>query len=250
MSDPTHTHLRILTYNIHKAIGGVDRKYRPERIIETIRHYEPDIALLQEVDDGVPRSRMDRQVELLGDALGLKHRAFQPNVKLKRGNYGNATLSRFPITESVNLDLTIPLKKRRRALIAEFHIGIGHHHRKLMICNTHLGLAGLERTAQMKRVLRHNAIAHLHSHTPVIIAGDLNDVWSSLAKKMLPDNFLSASKHIRTFPAFRPLRSLDAIYFRGDLQLSSCFAGHTKLARQASDHLPLIADFEIKVAQH
>ena len=248
MSEPTQTNLRILTYNIHKAIGGVDRKYRPERIIDTIRHYDPDIALLQEVDDGVPRSRMDRQVDLLGDALGLKHRAFQANVKLKQGNYGNATLSRFPISESVNLDLTIPLKKRRRALIAEFHIAIGNHHRKLMVCNTHLGLAGLERTAQMKKVLRHDTIAHLHSNTPAIIAGDLNDVWSSLAKRMLPDDFISVSKHVRTFPAFRPLRSLDAIYYRGDLEPETCFAGHTKLARQASDHLPLIADFRINVA--
>ena len=47
------------------------RRYRPGRIIETLARYDPDVVLLQEVDDGVPRSRRDRQVDLLGDALGL-----------------------------------------------------------------------------------------------------------------------------------------------------------------------------------
>ncbi len=27
---------RLMTYNIHKGIGGVDRRYRFERIIETL----------------------------------------------------------------------------------------------------------------------------------------------------------------------------------------------------------------------
>ncbi len=48
---------RILTYNIHKGIGGVDRRYRLDRTIAAIRHVVPDIIMLQEVDEGVPRSR-------------------------------------------------------------------------------------------------------------------------------------------------------------------------------------------------
>ena len=43
---------RLLTWNIHKGIGGIDRRYRPDRIVEVIRHYEPDVVLLQEVDEG------------------------------------------------------------------------------------------------------------------------------------------------------------------------------------------------------
>ena len=89
--------LRLLTYNIHKCIGGVDRKYLPERIYETIAHYQPDIVLLQEVDDGVARSKNHCQIDWLGDALDFPHRLFQANVKVQRGSYGNAILSRFPI---------------------------------------------------------------------------------------------------------------------------------------------------------
>ena len=61
--------VRALTWNIHKAIGGIDRKYRPDRVIEVIGHYAPDIVFLQEVDEGCRRSRQDRQVDLIGDAL-------------------------------------------------------------------------------------------------------------------------------------------------------------------------------------
>src|SRR4029077_3714533 len=39
---------QLITYNIHKGIGGIDRRYRPERIIEALGHYHPDVVLLQE----------------------------------------------------------------------------------------------------------------------------------------------------------------------------------------------------------
>ena len=56
---------RIVTYNIHKGIGGIDRRYRPERIAETLAHYEPDIVFMQEVDDGVPRSKRPQSSRLV-----------------------------------------------------------------------------------------------------------------------------------------------------------------------------------------
>src|SRR3989337_7963 len=117
---------RRLTYNIHKGIGGLDRRYDLARIAETIRHYQPDVALLQEVDDGARRSRHDRQVDLLAEAIALPHRAFQRNVRLRTvGHYGNAVLSRFPLVEPEDLDLTIRFKKRRGALISGFRTKVG-----------------------------------------------------------------------------------------------------------------------------
>jgi len=49
--------LRVLSYNIHRAIG-IDRLFRPARIAKVLRHHEADLVLLQEVDVGVPRSGM------------------------------------------------------------------------------------------------------------------------------------------------------------------------------------------------
>ena len=38
------------SYNIHKGIGGRDRRYRLERILAVIEHEQPDFLCLQEVD--------------------------------------------------------------------------------------------------------------------------------------------------------------------------------------------------------
>lgn len=235
---------RLVTYNIHKGIGGVDRLYRPERVIETIAHCEPDIVLLQEVDDGVPRSRRDRQVDLLAEGLSLPHRAFQRNVVLREGHYGNAILSRFPLYDIRHLELTVPMKKRRRALAAHCRLRFEGHQHTLLVFNLHLGLAGFERTLQLRRLLTSDILKHVHATTPVIAAGDFNDVWGRLGRRLLePMGFLPASGPVKTFPAFLPMRPLDRIYFRGPLQLDHSFASRTTMAREASDHLPMVADF-------
>lgn len=39
-------HLRVLSYNIHKGIGGLDRRYRPDRVQDVLEHYAADIVLL------------------------------------------------------------------------------------------------------------------------------------------------------------------------------------------------------------
>ncbi len=235
---------RLLTYNIHKGIGGVDRRYHPERVIEAIAHCEPDIVLLQEVDDGVPRSRRHRQVDLLAESLSLPHRAYQRNVILREGHYGNAILSRFPLYDVRHLELTIPLKKRRRALAAHCRLRFEGHWRTLLVFNLHLGLAGFERTMQLRRFLASDVLKHAHTSTPVVVAGDFNDVWGRLGRRVLePAGFQPASGRFKTFPALLPMRPLDRIYFRGQLRLDHSFASRTAVAREASDHLPMVADF-------
>ena len=234
---------RLATYNIHKGIGGVDRRYRPQRIIETLAKYRPDIVMLQEVDDGVPRSRGHQQVELLADALGMRYRVFQPNVKLTKGVYGNAVLSRLPISEVRNIELTIPLKKRRRAQFVRCRYRVEGHIHRLVVVNTHLGLAGFERKIQLRKLIHAEVFVHTHHETPLIIAGDFNDVYGKLGRRMLQDaGFRCAVGRTKTFPAILPLRPLDRIYYRGRLELVHSFASRSKLARQASDHLPLIVD--------
>jgi endonuclease/exonuclease/phosphatase family metal-dependent hydrolase len=238
---------RLVTYNIHKGIGGLDRLYRPERIVATLAHYQPDVVLLQEVDEGVPRSRHHRQVDLIGEELGLTHRAYQANVRLREGHYGNAILSRFPITDVEHLELTVPLKKRRRALAVRCRVPCdGHHTRSVVIFNFHLGLAGYERTIQLRRFLACHWLKHIHHQTALIAAGDFNDVWGRLGRRMLePMGFHPAGKSLRTYPAILPLRPLDRIYFRGGLKLLNCFASRIDVARKASDHLPMVAEFAL-----
>jgi endonuclease/exonuclease/phosphatase family metal-dependent hydrolase len=246
LNHPKTMRFRLLTYNIHKGIGGLDRRYDLTRIVDTIAHYQPDVALLQEVDEGAPRSQLHCQYEMLAEALALPHRSYQRNVRLKVGHYGNALLSRFPLADVVDLDLTIPFKKRRAALIARIQAPVGEHTRTVAIANVHLGLAGFERAIQLRRLLIDDSVTRLRQDTPLIIGGDFNDVYGNLGRRvMLPAGFQLASGHGRTFPAAAPLRSLDRVFSRGSIHACEAFVGHTTLARRASDHRPLIVDFEL-----
>jgi len=238
---------RLITYNIHKGIGGVDRRYDPQRIIDALARYDADVIFLQEVDDGVPRSRHHRQVDLLGEALYMPHRAFQRNVTLTRGYYGNAILSRYPLHDPHHLDLTVRYKKRRRALVASCIVRESHQ-RTIHLVNCHLGLAGFERVLQLKKILNSDVLRYLHHDTPIIVGGDYNDVWGTLGKRVMePAGFLPATIAARTFPAIMPMRALDKVFYRGALLFDHSFPARSEVARQASDHLPLIADFDLLV---
>lgn len=237
---------RIMSYNIHKGIGGVDRKYKPERVIKTIEYYEADIVLLQEVDDGVRRSRKHRQVDLIADALGYKYRVFQANVYLRKGCYGNAILSHFPISNHVDIDLTVAPKKRRGGLAVQVEINSNNISRKISLVNVHLGLAAYERYIQVKILTNSSYVSSIPSDKPVLLGGDFNDVWGNLCRKVLnAKGYESTLGKSKTYPAVYPSRALDRIFHRGEILVDNAFIGHTKLARKASDHLPIIADFSI-----
>ena len=241
--------INVLSYNIHKCIGGLDRKYRPERISRVIAHYEPDVVLLQEVDSGARRSRKDSQVDLLGESLGYRHRAWYSNVRIRGGGvYGNAILSRFPFHQTRNIDLTMPLRKRRSVLHASLRVpGDKGGERTLHMYNLHLGLSGRERGRQLVRFLGSHPFSRLHHRTPVVVGGDFNDVWGTLGERYLaPAGFSGPGRPARTFPSWAPMRALDAIYVRGDAKISTLHPSHLKDARAASDHLPLFAVIEIR----
>jgi endonuclease/exonuclease/phosphatase family metal-dependent hydrolase len=245
--------LRVLTYNIHRAIG-VDRRFRPGRIASIIGYYHPDIAMLQEVDEGAPRSRGLDLGRELAEILGYEHYAIGHNVTLRKGRYGNATLSRWPIRRERNIDLTVGIRKRRGCQHTRIDTRPAHGKpRRVEIFNTHLGLSAREREKQLGILVRSKEFNSLPYDVPCIVAGDLND-WRSLLQPLFLDllGFHSATggssrreRAIRTFPSFFPQGALDRVYFRGPIRLASARRCRLALSRVASDHLPLIVDFQV-----
>lgn len=250
MSSPReHEKIRVICWNIHKCVGGTDGRYEPQRIIDCLAGYGGDVLLLQEVAREIPRLRSEDQVALLSEGLGM-HAAFHPEHRFKVGYYGNMILSRFPLSDVQHIDLTIGWRKIRGAIQAHVRVPIGEHRRSLIVHNLHLGLAGSEREQQLERFVASDHFNHLHASTPLIVGGDLNDLWGSLGPKFLkPQQLERAGGTLRnTFPAALPLRPLDGIFFRGSVRLTHFEVGTTQLAKTASDHRPLIADFEIRMA--
>ena len=245
--------LRILSYNIHRAIG-VDRRFRPERIASIIGYYHPDIVMLQEVDEGAPRSRELDLGRELAETLGYEHYAIGHNVTLRKGRYGNATLSRWPIRRERNIDLTVGIRKRRGCQHTRIDARPTHGKtRRLEIFNMHLGLSAREREKQLGFLVRSKEFRSLPYDVPCIVAGDFND-WRSLLRGIFVEllGFRSATggnarreRPIPTFPSFFPQGALDRVYFRGPMRLVSVRRCRLKLSRVASDHLPVIVDFQL-----
>ena len=51
---------------------------------------------------------------------------------------------------------------------------------------------------------------------------------------------------LRTFPAFSPSGRLDRIYYRGGFELIRAQTSDLRESRVASDHLPIIADLNLR----
>jgi endonuclease/exonuclease/phosphatase family metal-dependent hydrolase len=245
--------LKLVTYNIHRAIG-VDRRFRPDRIIEILKHHDADLALLQEVDEGVPRSRELDLAREIGAAAGYPHIAAGYNVSLRKGRYGNAILSRWPITIHRNIDLTIGTRKRRGCMHGRIEVEKPHRAaQSLELFNLHLGLSASERTRQIGELVRSREYQDVPPSAPCFIVGDFND-WLSQLHPIFLDilGFKSATgdrfgypARIRTYPSFTPTGTLDRIYFRGPLRLIAARGCRLAVSRVASDHLPIVAEFEL-----
>jgi len=238
--------LKFVSYNIHKCIGGVDRRYEPERTAEVLRKLDADVLLLQEVDHGVPRSRGDRQCDVLAELCGMRYRTWYPNVAVRGGGqYGNAILSRYPLIESTNIDLTWRFKKPRSALHAVIRVRHDEVDRTVHVYNMHLGLARFERRIQLRTFLDSHPFANLHHETPIIVGGDLNDVYGGLSELLRPSGFRGIERRPLTFPAWGPVRPLDAIFVRGNLDFMKLSRCESELAKKASDHRPLVAEVRL-----
>lgn len=221
--------LRVATWNIHGATG-TDRVRCAQRIAAVVAELNADIVALQEVPLG-GRDAPD-VLATLRDATGW-HAVEGPTLDTPARRYGNAVLTRWPVSASRALDLSFGSREPRGAL----DVDIDHAGETLRIVATHLGLRARERRAQISRLLR----AFDRPDLPVILAGDINEwfVWGR-ALRMLVSHFRAAPAP-RTFPSRWPVFSLDRIWIHPGARLVDVHAHRSALARIASDHLPLVA---------
>jgi endonuclease/exonuclease/phosphatase family metal-dependent hydrolase len=246
----------LLTYNIHKGVG-TDRRYDPQRIAEVLRHHDADVVLLQEVDRHAERSQRIDLAALLARELSYAHRAVSMNVYRKTGRYGNATLSRHPIVRQRNIDLSVRGMIRRGAQHARILLPARGGAVHLDVFNVHLGLLASERMRQVRSLIGCGDLHALGHHDACVIAGDMNDWRGRLRDGLLGGlGFACATDRrpdsrwaIRTYPAYAPAAGLDKVFYRGPLRLLSADRSRLVAARKASDHLPVIAQFEFDVHQ-
>jgi endonuclease/exonuclease/phosphatase family metal-dependent hydrolase len=238
-----HT-IKVATYNIHKCVG-IDRKYSPERIVEVLREVDADIIALQEVLCHSHLHARDHQAEFIAGELGMEFRLGE-NRRINGGDYGNATLSRFPIEDHQNYDITIRKYEPRGCLRS--HISVNGH--DLHFVNVHMGTSFFERRKQVHKMLAEHVLDSPELIGRRIVAGDFNEWINGVTTRLFRSNFKSVDPRLhlgraRTFPGILPLVHLDHVYFDDSFRLRDATLHRSRTALIASDHLPIAAEFEL-----
>jgi len=225
----------VATYNVHRWIGvRGGRKLDPALAGGVIHELGADVIALQEVLR--PFDGPDPIVEL-ADELCL-HLAFVTTRIHRRGELGNALLSRWPMSAVFALNLSFGHLERRSAIAIQFP----GRSAPVSIVATHLALVDRTRRRQVRSIL-----AHPQLQGPTVLLGDVN-AWRRCAATRDLDRELSSEHNSRAWPASypskRPIMALDRIYAR-NARVIELQSHRTPAARNGSDHLPVLARIEL-----
>jgi endonuclease/exonuclease/phosphatase family metal-dependent hydrolase len=236
---------RIATYNIHKC-RGFDRRTSPARIVSVLSELEADVICLQEVVNAPSESSLFDQAGEIARAFPRHSSCFGANRTFRGGTYGNLTLSRLPILAWKNMDIT---QKREPRGVLRTDLSFAGD-RVLHVFNVHLGTGIMERRYQAKRLMDHDILGYVEFRGPRLVLGDFNEWTKGLTTKLMRETFETFSpKHAlrfpKTFPGMLPFTTLDHCYYEAPLELVSTKLWRSKTALVASDHLPLVADFQL-----
>jgi endonuclease/exonuclease/phosphatase family metal-dependent hydrolase len=231
---PGRITFRLMTYNIHQ---GFDAGQIPslDAIVATIAAESPDVLCLQEVVRGWMIDQQHDALSVIAERLGMQY-VWLPNI----GDlYGNAILSRFPMTD---------VKRVHYAL----EPGIRHQPRGVLFVRTADVLVGCThldelsdgtfvRQEQVRTIIR-----EIGDTTPVIIAGDLNATPGDIEIRLLNEfglDDLGASAGDTTTGDDPPKR-IDYVWGRGVVG-GQAHSLPVADAVKASDHRPLIVNITV-----
>lgn len=240
---------RILTYNVRRCLG-TDGRLSPGRIADVIAAYEPDVVALQELDVGRARTGGIDQAHAIAQALGMQMH-FHASLRVLEEEYGNAILTHRPS----RLVKAGPLPggagrfapEPRGALWATINLG----GTDMQVITTHLGLRRNERLAQVDCLLGPQWLGHPACREPVILLGDFNASPRSRAYRRLTARLRDAQAalpHQRarpTFPSRLPMLRIDHAFVSRSVHVVRVESLRSPMARVASDHLPLMIEFQV-----
>lgn len=238
---------RLLTYNVHRCVGG-DRRLDIDRIVGVIGEHEPDIVCLQELDVGRLRTGMVDQAQAIADRLSMTSR-FHPAMAVEAELYGDAILTPHPErlirADALPTVKGIPGLEPRGAIWSMIEIDGA----PVNVINTHLGLVPREQRAQATALSGAGWAGDCQGAT--IVAGDFNATSITRPYQIMTRGLEDAQRRlglkptVKTFPSGFPAIRIDHCFVSPEVRVTGVRSTFSPLARVASDHLPLIVDFEI-----
>ena len=237
--------MRLLSYNIHKGIGGRDRRYRLERIIQVIEDQNPDLICLQEVDRhvrriaarrpapptdrGVPRRRPTCTSSTSGCRTGVT-----ATSSSRAGRSGRTTRSRSGSRTGSRAGRRWPSWTAPK----------GHS----TWCTGTSAWPSTSGTGRSRHLLEHPLFRQA-AHLPTLIVGDFNDWRNTLATGPFAAPRLPPVDRpplaVPVVPGLLARRVARQGVQPGAVAVRHVRIAHSQLARDASDHLPLVIDFHL-----
>lgn len=239
--------LKVATYNIHKGVQGIGpaRRLEIHNLGHAVEQLDADVVCLQEVRK--LHSREEQfftrwpelpQAEFLAPE-GYES-VYQTNARTRYGEHGNALLSRWPVVTHGHEDCSDHRFEQRGLLHVHVH-ALGHDIHVIVL---HLGLIAGSRKRQIEQLGRFME-REVPKRAKLIVAGDFNDWGAKLRPAM---NALGLKDFIGeralTYPSRLPLAQLDFVYARG-MKPAGLLIPRGRIWWRMSDHLPLVAEFEI-----
>jgi endonuclease/exonuclease/phosphatase family metal-dependent hydrolase len=161
------------------------------------------------------------------------------------GEYGNAILTRLPITEVRRHELSYSRFEPRGAVDVDIDLyGSTYlYGSTLRVIAAHLGLSRSERRFQWRRLMV--AVAEKPLETPTVLLGDMNEWYRRASTLREAHETFGRPPAPVAFPAFAPCLALTRIWVRPVASILAMEVHRTPATRQASDHLPVRATIDV-----
>jgi endonuclease/exonuclease/phosphatase family metal-dependent hydrolase len=223
--------IRVATYNIHKGVQGLGplRRLEIHNLVHAVEQLDADIVCLQEV------RKVHRK-----EAKFFAHWPDMPQADFLAPEGYEAVYRTNAITR--HGDMSDHRFEQRGFLHSEVRI----YERTVHVLVVHLGLIRSSRVRQVEQLQRY-IDREIPKNDPLLLAGDFND-WGTTARSSLKQFGLSTFDHAQaaTYPSRLPLVQLDYVYARG-LRPVGLMVPRGRIWGRMSDHLPLIAEFDLSV---
>ncbi len=226
--------IRVASYNIRKAVG-LDWRRDPDRIVDVLAEIDADIVALQEADRRIGARAGVLPLDRLSQDLSYEVADISVRPD-SHGWHGNVILYRRDLRLTETSRINIPVIEPRGAVSARFSVP------HLEVIGAHLGLTPGRREKQMKTLAEY---ARAQPH-PVIVAGDLNEWKADITAFGAHATVISPGA---SFHAANPRAPLDRFVLFGGVSCTSAWVHQTRLATEASDHLPVVMDVELSVPE-
>ena len=222
--------MRVVSWNLQHGVPDPEDAPDLGRALGPLADLRADVYALQELDQGLERTRLVDQVALVADAVGG---VAVPAPAFQRGNgtYGNALVVRGEVADAEVLPLPGPAEPRSAGLAR-----VGVDGGEWSVAVTHLSLDPATALLQLELLLGELAARP----APRVLLGDLNLEPEHVLPVTSAVGFDLASGDPTWNARRRPRRRLDHVAVAGARITAT---GVHKLA--VSDHLAVWADLQV-----